>query len=205
MNLFSDILREAKQDLLSESIRIKDFDEFIALVSEKFSEAPDLEPEATRHWDVLYKESDAWLNRITSEAEIDLVDVERYEDFSQMKHDVTKNKRIAISKEYKNHPYWTDYQFRVVRVVHDYVAHAVANKPFGPIGEIKAYNVHCKLFSKAARPALFTEIVATNCVYKMRGSSPNPKCAIMHGFDFDNVGYMKEKLVLQSSSSEQQS
>jgi len=178
------------KDLINERVMVSDFDDYIRVVANAFDAAPRIMPEAKPYYDALYHESQNWMVRIASHLNMDIKNVEQYNSFDDMVHDVKNNHHLSVSAEYRNHPYWTDYEYRTVRITHDYLAHSIVGNPFGPKGEVYAYNTHCKLFSPKARPALFTEIVGTNCWYGCYGHVPEEKCAILPGFDYNNIGRM---------------
>jgi hypothetical protein len=79
--------------------------------------------------------------------------------------------------------------------VHDYIVHILpgARGPdFTRRGEIRAYNLHRRLAPKDAWPALFTEVLAQACYKNARGEFPVQKVAVLHDFDFFNVGWLAQ-------------
>jgi len=82
----------------------------------------------------------------------------------------------------------------VFRFVHDYLIHIKGGFPFGK-GELNAYNLHAKLLPKEAIPAIFTEVVGQAAVYMTYGNFPEQKIAVLHGFDFEKVGYYNGELI----------
>jgi hypothetical protein len=76
----------------------------------------------------------------------------------------------------------------MLRAVHDYYTHIIANQDFGLKGELRAYNTHAKLAPPAALPALFTEVVGQVSYAIVHGDFTKQKICKLEGFDYKNVG-----------------
>jgi hypothetical protein len=64
----------------------------------------------------------------------------------------------------------------IFRAVHDYFGHLASGGYFNWTGETQAYYSHASMFSDAARPALFCDSVAQQCVYAATGDYADQKC-----------------------------
>ena len=111
-----------------------------------------------------------------------------YKNQKEMKEDYVKNNRIYISTDYSNHPYFSIIDNIVFRTVHDFIVHILGNYEFGLKGELQCYNLHSKMASKEAVPALFTEVVGQVCKVIIDGKFPKQKVDIIKGVDFYNIG-----------------
>jgi hypothetical protein len=96
---------------------------------------------------------------------------------------------LYISIDYSTHPYFSVVDNIVFRSVHDYLVHILGDYEFGLAGEIACYNLHAKLTTKEAVPALFVEVLMQACYAVVRGEFPKKqKVAVPTIFDFYNVG-----------------
>jgi hypothetical protein len=118
-----------------------------------------------------------------------------YPTQAAMKADVEKNKKLLITIDYSNHPFFSVEDNIIFRSVHDYIVHILGNKPFGLYGELQAYNLHAKLVPPAARPAIYTEVVGQVCYQQVNGDFPVQKVAVLPGFDYLNVGKFDQQVV----------
>ena len=60
---------------------------------------------------------------------------------------------------------------------------------------MQAYNLHAKLVPPSARAAIFTEVVGQVCYHTLYVEFPTQKAAILHGFDYVNVGNISEEVI----------
>lgn len=212
-------LREIIRKVIKEKISLTNKqDNYYQLVAKAYDEAVDYDPSALKHWIALNKSNHAWFNRISSE--VDLIfyslgnvsegstinidgktfklvhmDKDTYNTQVEMKNDYIDNKRLYISIDYSEHPYYTLEDNIVFRFVHDYLVHIKGGYSFG-----RGENLHVKLVPKEAVPALFTEIVGQASYAMVYGSFPKQKIVVLDEFDFYNVGYYKGKLVNENNS-----
>lgn len=59
---------------------------------------------------------------------------------------------------------------------------------FTPRGEFNAASDHVRMAPKAAAPAIFTEVTGQVCYFTIVGDFPVQKTAVLHGFDYGNIG-----------------
>jgi hypothetical protein len=98
---------------------------------------------------------------------------------------------------HSEHPFFTPEQNWKFRAVHDWFSHILGKTDFSPKGEIRAYNVHAKMFSPAALPALFTEIVGQVAAFLDKGSFQVQKVAILPGFSYTRLGEVEGYVIQQ--------
>lgn len=177
---------------LNEKMVLIDYKMYAELVLDAFNEAPDFDETATKHWDALLDSSKKWYKRMMSDIEIELVDTEQYTSVPEMIERVKAEKKIYVTKEYKDHPYWSDDDYRIFRAVHDYVVHCEGKSDFSLRGEMKATNLHMKIIPELAKPALFMEIPCNVASIIITGSAPAQiKIAVLDQFDYTNIGAVK--------------
>lgn len=209
-------IKEHIQKIVNEKILLKNQENYYKVVTDAYIAAPDYEPDAVKYWVALNQSNHAWFNRINGEVNLIFyslkpvtkdsiqidgknfklvhLDSDPYNTQIEMKDDYTKNKRLYISIDYSEHPYYTLEDNIVFRFVHDYLVHIKGNYSFGK-GEINSYNLHAKLVPKEAVPALFTEIVGQASYAMTKGSFPKQKIAVLKGFDYYNVGLYNNELI----------
>lgn len=185
-------------DILNERIAMKhSFDDYLKLVSNAYIKATKYDSTVVHHWKALNQADYNLFKRLQSKIKVDFVNGEPYNNAQEMSNDVKQNKHLSISKDNNEHPIFSPQDNLVFRAVHDYFAHVIVGAPFGGRGEIKAYNTHCKLFPKEAVPALFTEVVGQASVAVTTGNFPEQKIALLHGFDYWNIGILTPELEKQ--------
>lgn len=82
----------------------------------------------------------------------------------------------------------TEEQLKLILPQIDVAKHGNVGHVFTLRGELNAYSTHCKLVPPAAAPALFTEIIGQVCYHECVGDFPQQKVAILHDFNFKQVG-----------------
>jgi hypothetical protein len=63
----------------------------------------------------------------------------------------------------EDHPFLTRVQNIKFRAVHDYFGHFLERNQFGPGGEFRAWQAHCRMYSGEAIPALTAELLGQSC------------------------------------------
>lgn len=197
--------------LLNEKLMLKNWDEYIALVSNAYNEAPDFDAKVVSHWKALNQSNYILFKRLLSKvnvifttndkSRVGSVNIlgrdfkieylspdEEYKTQSEMKSSFEKTGILKITIDYSNHPIFSMKDNIVFRTVHDYIVHILGNHDFGAKGEIASYNQHAKLAPNDAIPALFTEVVGQVAVTISSGQFPIQKIAVLEGFDYHNVG-----------------
>lgn len=218
-------------ELVSEKLVLKNYGEYIKLVAEAYDLAPDYEQSAVKHWDALKESNYLLFRRIKNKFNLIFVteDIGKvgtlkisgtdypieyisggqpYETQPEMVQDVKQNGTLKINIDYSEHPVFSVEDNVVMRTVHDYIVHILGNKSFGGKGEIAAYNLHVKLATREAVPALFTEVVGQACFAIAKGGFPDQKITILEGFDYYNLGVIdnenyeiKDKLLVRKDGS----
>jgi len=205
---------------LVEARKLKDWNTYIQLVSDAYLKAPEYDESAVKHWEILrnhaytfFKRSLSKINliftsnfatdvaKLNGKIEIDgkefpIILVEpkdEYQTAEQMSQSFKDTGELKITIDYSEHPVFSMVDNIVFRTVHDYIVHILGGFPFGAKGEIQAYNLHQKLASPKATPALFTEIVGQASVSIATGQFPVQKIAILKGFDYTYVGVVEDK------------
>ena len=106
-----------------------------------------------------------------------------------MKQKYEESGDLYISIDYSNHPIFSVIDNIVFRSVHDYLVHILGDYAFGLVGEIACYNLHVKMTTKEAVPALFVEVLMQACYAVVRGDFPDKqKVALPTIFDYYDVG-----------------
>jgi hypothetical protein len=162
--------------------------EYYRLVHDAYMAAPILDPNVTHHWDALARHSHKFRHQAMSDIKIEYVPKEVYPDGKTMKERIRKEGVMYISEEYKDHPYWSDEDYRCFRAVHDYIVHFLGDSDFTERGEMRACNLHSRLCPHEARPAVFTEITGKVSVWYTTGEFGPQKVAVLEGFDYVNIG-----------------
>lgn len=190
---------------VNERLVLLDYWQYAKLVVEAYDEAPQFDQSATKHWDALLVSSKNWYKKIMSDIKIEIVDSEPYNSAQEMRERVDKEKVMYLDQDYKDHPYWSDDEFRLFRCVHDYIVHVkgyahdnVNMADFSLKGEMSATNLHMRIIPEMAKPALFMEIPGNVCNYIIKDEFPAViKIAKLEGFDFNDIGKVKGYLVDQ--------
>lgn len=80
-----------------------------------------------------------------------------YLNSKEMFDDIEKSGVLKIFTGGTPHPFFPCQTNNMFRAVHDYYGHYVNRNSFGPKGEFRAWQFHCKMFGEPARPALTAE------------------------------------------------
>lgn len=210
--LIKKLLRE---NLLNEKMVLKDYSTYIQLVAKAYNEAPDFDASVVKYWNALNSSNHLLFKRLLSkvnvifttndnskvgsinidgrEFKVEFIKPEdEYKTQSEMKQSFEKTGVLKISIDFSNHPVFSVTDNIIFRTVHDYIAHILGNHDFGAKGEIACYNLHAKMASKDAIPALFTEVVGQASTTIVSGDFPKQKIAILKGFDFYKVGAVED-------------
>lgn len=169
-----------QQTRLSEAL-VHNREHFIQLVTQAYMSAEPFDVRAAKHWNALFENSFQWLTKLTEQLKLSLKDKNTLHTLEAIVHSGHANTAPS-----SNHPCFTAYQYRIVRLVHDYLMHVILNYGFGPTQELQAYNAYAKLYSPEAQPALFTEYVGHSCMV-LSGQHPTPKVVVLNGFDYANT------------------
>lgn len=173
---------------MHESMELIRWDDYLKLVAEAYIRAPTYDQAAVPSYQALVKDVERFFRLLQSKVTVEFVDYDPYRNAEELAQDVRENRRLRVLKLYSEHPFFTEEQNWKFRAVHDWFSHLLGHTPFSPKGEISAYNVHAKMFSRAALPALFTEIVGQVAYLHIKGSFPVQKVAILPGFDYFRLG-----------------
>lgn len=205
-----------REGLLNEKLVLKNWDEYVTLVANAYTNAPNYDASVVKHWKSLNQSNYTLFTRLLSKVnvvfvtndkskvgqinilgrdfKIDYINPgEEYKTQSEMKQSFTDTGILKISIDYSDHPVFSVADNIVFRTVHDYIVHILGGHNFGAKGEIAAYNRHAKLAPKDAIPALFTEVVGQVCITIKTDSFPKQKIAILKGFDYQNVGAVDDQ------------
>lgn len=212
------LLTELFNKAITEKMIVKKLNSsaYAKIVAAAYDDAPVNDPEASAAYSALNSSNHTLFQRLLSRIDIifttegeppsDTISVagkdykliqhnDPYETADQMTADVKKNKKLMISIDYSNHPYFSVEDNIIFRSVHDYIVHILGKKPFGLYGELQAYNLHAKLVPPAARAAIFTEVVGQVCWQQVHGDFPAQKAAVLHGFDYIRVGDVSQETI----------
>jgi hypothetical protein len=214
MKLFiKSLLRET---LLTEKMVLKDYSTYIRLIAEAYQKAPNYDSSVVKHWNSLNASNHILFKRLLSKvnvvfttndaSKVGQINIDgrdfkiifikpedEYQTQSQMKQEYNQTKVLKISIDYSEHPVFSVEDNIVFRTVHDYIAHIQGDHDFGPKGELACYNLHAKMASKDAIPALFTEVVGQASTTIVTGDFPIQKIALLKGFDYFNVGKVEDQ------------
>jgi len=205
-----------EKSLISEKLLLKDYDEYIKLVAEAYSLAPEYDSSVVKHWKVLNNSNYKMWQKLISKVKVIFVTENKsdvgsfnilgkrypieyleggqpYETQPEMMRDVKEKGILKINIDYSDHPVFSVIDNVVMRTVHDFIVHILGNKGFGGKGEIAAYNLHVKLAPKEAVPALFTEVVGQASFALVKGGFPVQKIAVLEGFDYYNLGFVDDE------------
>jgi hypothetical protein len=183
---------------LNEKMVLANYDKYAELVAKAYEEAPEYDETVVESYKVLIESVKKMFKQLQSKVKVEFVDYDPYETRDEMAKDVEENKLLRISKLFNVHPIYNEEENLMLRAVHDYYTHIIANQDFGLRGELKAYNTHAILAPPAALPALFTEIVGQVCYAIVHGTTDEnglftpdfapQKICKLDGFDYKNVG-----------------
>lgn len=199
---------------LFEKLMLKNWDNYAKIISDKYDAMMDYNESKVHHWKALNESNYKLWRRLISKANVIFVSSDEskadetitildkdytllynpnqpYKDQKEMKADYATNNRLYISIDHSEHPYFSVVDNIVFRTVHDFIVHILGDYPFGLKGEIQCYNLHAKLATKEAVPALYTEIVGQVCQVIVKGDFPKQKVDTMEGVDYYNVGNIK--------------
>lgn len=186
LKTFQEFINESE---VNEKMALIDYNNYAQIILDAFNAAPKFDRSATKHWDSLLDSSRDWYKRMMSDIEIEMVDKEVYNSVPEMIKRVKAEKKIYVTREYRDHPYWNDEEYRMFRAVHDYIVHVLGKSNFDLRGEMKATNLHMKLIPELAKPALFMEIPCNVANIIITGKAPDQiKIAALNQFDFENIG-----------------
>jgi hypothetical protein len=209
------IKQSLREELVNEKLMLKNWDEYVILVSNAYNNAKNYDSSVVGHWKALNTSNYTLFKRLLSKVNVVFVTNDQnkvgsinilgkdfkieyikpgdeYQTQSEMKQSFDETGILKISIDYSTHPVFSVADNIVFRTVHDYIVHILGGHNFGVRGEIAAYNRHAKLAPKEAIPALFTEVVGQVCVTISTGSFPKQKIALLNGFDYQNVGVIDD-------------
>ena len=190
--------------------------EYARLVAAAYTDAPEYDPEAVPSWQALNQSNRKLWKRLLSKVDVVFTSEnpptkdhmmimgkkyqlihngDPYANQGEMKADVQDNNRIMIMIDHSEHPVFSVEDNIIFRTVHDYIVHILGNKQFGLFGELQAYNLHAKMVPVSARGAIFTEVVGQVSYHSVHNDFPIQKVAILHGFDFVNVGNVSPEVI----------
>jgi hypothetical protein len=173
---------------LNEKMVLSNYDEYAKLVSDAYINAPDFDDSVVPSYRALMESTKKLYKRLQSKVKVEFVDYDPYSSRNEMADDVKNTGILKISKLFNEHPLYSKEENLILRAVHDYYTHIIANQDFGLRGELKAYNTHARLAPPAALPALFTEVVGQVCYAIVNGDFTKQKICKLDGFDYLNVG-----------------
>jgi len=197
-----------------EKLVLSDYDKYIKIVAEAYEAGPEYDTSQIYRWKLLSDHCYVMFKRLTSRIDVTFYTLDKelegsieidgkeypivhgekdgeggpYDSHQEMVDDAKVNKKLKISIDYSTHPVFSVVDNIVLRTVHDYIVHILADVDFTGKGEIAAFNAHAKLAPNEAIPAIFTEVVGQACYYITYGEFPVQKIAILEGFDYYNVG-----------------
>lgn len=203
---------------LWEKMMLKNWDEYAKIITERYEALPMFDETKVHHWKALAESNETLWKRLLSRVEIIFVSGdEKYKDNPstisilgrdyeliyweggqpydtqpQMKADYERTGKLYISQDFSDHPVFTVEENIVFRSVHDFIVHIQGNSEFGLKGELQAYNLHSKLATTDAVPALFTEVVGQVCTTIVKGGFPEQKVGIIEGVDYYKVGVVDD-------------
>jgi hypothetical protein len=174
--------------LIDEKMVLSNYESYSEMVAQAYVNAPDFDQSVVPSYKALMDSTKKLFKQLQSKLKVEFVDYDPYESRDQMNKDVKETGVLKITNLYNDHPLYTKEENLMLRAVHDYYTHIIANQDFGLRGELRAYNTHAKLAPPAALPALFTEIVGQVCYAIVHGDFTKQKICKLDGFDYKNVG-----------------
>lgn len=201
-----------QENILKEKLVLSHYKQYLELVANAYKDADDYDSEAVPYWNALKQSNYLLFKRMLSKVDVIFVSEDKSNDGNsfnilgrnfpvkyinggqpystqpEMKSDVEKTGILKINIDYSNHPVFSVKDNIVMRSIHDYLTHILADVGFGGKGEIAAFNVHAKLAPRNAVPALFTEVVGQAAYATVFGGFPTQKIVLLKGFDYYNLG-----------------
>lgn len=205
------------ENIIKEKLVLSNYKQYLELVANAYKEADEFESEAVPYWNALKKSNYRLFKRMLSRVDVVFVTEDKSKDGTfftilgenfpvkyikggqpyvtqpQMKNEVQKTGVLKINIDYSNHPVFSVEDNIVMRSIHDYLTHILADVGFGGKGEIAAFNVHAKLAPKDAVPALFTEVVGQAAYATVFGGFPKQKIVLLKGFDYYKLGQVDDE------------
>lgn len=86
---------------------------------------------------------------------------------------------FQVSNLFCEHPLWTPEENIAFRITHDWFGHYDAKAPFSWKGELAAYYSQCRVHSRLAQRALFTEVVGQTACFSLTGEFPEQKAILL--------------------------
>lgn len=172
-------------------VRVKGGEEswrYAKAVADAYEAAPLYQKSAEPSYRALAASIEKIFKQILSKVDVQFVPGQPYADDKEMSEKVKKTGILYISTDYNEHPFFNAEQNLKFRAVHDWFSHIATGAEFSQRGELKAYNAQAKVTTKAALPALFTEVIGQAAYATTYGDFPPQKVAILPGFDYENVG-----------------
>lgn len=208
-------IKENFRGKLNEKLMLKDWNNYMVLVTEAYEDAEDFDSSVVNHWNALNQSNYKLFKRLLSKVNVVFVSGDKskegtvniegrefkvvyleggqpYDSQPEMKKDFENTGVLKISIDYSDHPIFSVKDNIVFRTVHDYIVHILGNHDFSGKGEIASYNRHVKLAPKEAIPALFTEVVGQASYAIIKGGFPKQKIAL-EGFDYYNLGVVDDE------------
>ncbi len=112
----------------------------------------------------------------------EVADAEPYKTAADMFAAIECN-RFKVSNLFCEHPLWTPAENINFRIVHDILGHwgdkGDNKSAFSWKGEQRSYQSQCRVHSKQAQRALFTEIVGQTACYSLTGEFPDQKAILL--------------------------
>ena len=181
--------KKAKNEsLINEKMVLSNYDDYSKIVAQAYVNAPDFDQSVVPSYKALMVSTKRLFKQLQSKLKVEFVDYDPYESREQMNNEVKETGVLKITKLFNEHPLYTKEENLMLRAVHDYYTHIIANQDFGLKGELRAYNTHAKLAPPAALPALFTEVVGQVSYAIVHGDFTKQKICKLEGFDYKNVG-----------------
>lgn len=207
---------------IDEKLALANYDEYEKLVSDAYKNAKDFDESVVYSYKALIESVKKLFKQAfycdelglspkneklrSTKVNVEFVEDDPYSTRDEMANDVRDKNRLRISKLFNVHPIFTEEENLMLRAVHDYYTHIIANEDFGLRGELRAYNTHAKLAPPAALPALFTEIVGQVCYAIHNGTTDEngllmpdfapQKICKLDGFDYRNVGEVEGREIV---------
>jgi hypothetical protein len=170
------------------------------LVAAAYRLAPVLDPEAVPLFELLAQKVQHQQKQLSTHYNFQVQPEDPYVGgFQQMFNDLDSQKAAGVRKPTlkvlqtlppQSHPVVAPQTNDTFRGVHDIIAHYFGRHPFNARGEFAAYNRHLKTLPPAVAPVLFTEIVGQTSAYLVYGDFQEQKAAILHDFDFFQIGLL---------------